>query len=186
MGYELVVIGTSLGGLHALGSLLASLPPDFGVPLAVVQHRRRGSDDTLKIVLQEFSLLTILEAEDKMPIQPGHVYIAPADYHLLAEKGHFALSTEGPVAFSRPSIDVLFESAAHAYQANLVGVVLTGANRDGSRGAIWIKRCGGYLLVQAPETAESPVMPEATIAATAVDRILPLPEIARALAQITH
>jgi len=178
MPVELVVIGTSLGGFSALEILLGNLPREFPVPIAVVQHRMADADSTLSLVLQVHSALPLSEPDDKDPIEPGHVYMAPPDYHLLVERGSFALSTEQRVCHARPSIDVLFESAAHAYGAGLVGVILTGANHDGARGLACIKQRGGFTIVESPTTAESPAMPKAAIAACRVDRILPLSEIA--------
>src|SRR5438046_815995 len=113
MTVQLVVVGASLGGLEALRTLLGGLPPDFPAPVAVAQHRR-GRDGPLRNILQEHSALPVVEAEDKLWVETGRVYLAPPDYHLLVEPGHFALSTEGPVTYARPSIDVLFESAAWA------------------------------------------------------------------------
>lgn len=121
--------------------------------------------------------MPVEEPEDKDPIAEGRVYLAPRDYHLLIEKGNFALSTEAPVYFARPSIDVLFESAAEAYREKVVGIILTGANGDGARGLARIKAAGGLTLVQEPATAQAPEMPQAAIAA-GIDRILPLHEIA--------
>jgi two-component system chemotaxis response regulator CheB len=184
MRYKLIVAGTSLGGLRALSILLAGLPEDFGLPLAIVQHRRSDSPAGLSNLLQTYSALTIEEVEDKMPIMPGRVYLAPPGYHLLVEQDYFALSTEGPVQYTRPAIDVLFESAARTYGSSLIGVVLTGANRDGAKGAAQIKKYGGVVVVQDLATAESPVMPQATLNATVVDRVLPLEQIASCLVEL--
>ena len=184
MDFKLVVIGASLGGLKALASILSELPADFPLPIAIVQHRTRDNGNSLRSILQLISNLTLEEPNDKAEIKPGRVYLAPPNYHLLVEKGHFALSTDPPVEYSRPSIDVLFESAALAYGASLIGIILTGANRDGARGASLIKHYGGYVIVQDPQTAESPAMPEAVLGMTPVDRVLPLEEIAAALVQI--
>lgn len=178
MAFELVVVGTSLGGLHALEVLLAGLPKDFPVSVAVVQHRHKDSENTLSFFLQQHSSLPLKEPEDKEAIVPGQVYLAPADYHLLVEPGSFALSTEAPVEYARPSIDVLFESAAEVYAEKVIGVILTGANQDGAQGLAKIKAHGGLAVVQEPATAFSPTMPQAAIAAVRVDWILPLLEIA--------
>jgi two-component system chemotaxis response regulator CheB len=177
-GYEVIVIGVSLGGLRALSVLLADLPADFPLPIVVAQHRHPDSDGVLSAALQPYSALTIEEAEDKQDIRSGRVYLAPSDYHLLIEPGNFALSTEAPIAYARPSIDVLFESAARAYAEKVIGIILTGASDDGARGLAQIKRLGGLTLVQEPATAESPVMPAAAIAAAKVDHILALTRIA--------
>lgn len=181
MTFELVVIGTSLGGMDALKVLLPSLPADFPVPVVILQHRQAESEGNLCALLGRYSTLPVHEVEDKDPILPGRIYLAPANYHLLAEPGHFALSTEGPVSYARPSLDVFLESAADAYKKKVVAVILTGANKDGAQGAARIKEHGGFIIVQDPATAESPAMPEAVLEASAVDRVLPLHEMARFL-----
>jgi two-component system chemotaxis response regulator CheB len=173
----IIVIGASLGGLHALQTILAALPADFSPPIAIAQHRGSGTYELLPEIMQRYSLLPVQEAEDQEPIQPGHVYLAPADYHLLLEPGYFTLSTVGPVNYARPAVDVLFESAADSYGAQTVGVILTGLNNDGARGLAAIKRRGGLAVVQDPATAEAPDMPKAALAATPVDKILPLAAI---------
>lgn len=175
--YEIIVTGASLGGLHALKTVLGALPEAFPLPLVVVQHREKSSDDTLSVILRKATTLPVLEVEDKQDVLPGRVYLAPPDYHLLVEGGHFALSTDAPVWYARPSIDVLFESAADVYAERVIGVILTGANQDGAQGLAAIKRRGGLAVVQDPATAESRAMPAAAIAAVAVDAILPLGEI---------
>ena len=186
MAYELVVVGCSWGGLHALEVVLAGLPHDFDTPVAIVQHRRADSDDTLAQLLQRYTEMTVREAEDKEVIERGTVYVGPADYHLLVEGDAFALSTDEPVAFSRPSIDVLFESAADALGRHVVGVLLTGANRDGARGLSCIKAVGGLALVQDPATAECRTMPDAGIAEARPDRVLPLVAIGPFLGQLNR
>lgn len=178
MAVELVVIGTSLGGLNAMEVLLAGLQPDLSLPIAVVQHRSRESDDALITHLRRYCPLPIEEAEDKLPIVPGCVYLAPASYHLLVDGSSFALDTEERVCHARPSIDVLFESAAITYCESLLGVILTGASHDGAEGARQLKERGGMLVVQDPQTAENGVMPAAALAKTAADHVLPLSEIA--------
>ena len=184
MSYGLVVMGASLGGFHALEILLGDLPRDFPLPIAVVQHRSSDSDELLPTLLARKSRLPVVEAEDKQHIMPGHIYVAPANYHLLVEEGHFALSTEGPVQFARPSVDVLFESAADAYRDKVVAVLLSGSNKDGARGIALIKDYGGLAIVQDPASAESRHMPEAAIASARIDHVLPLPEIARLLTEL--
>ena len=175
--FEIIVVGTSIGGLKAVQTLLSALPNDFSVPVVIVQHRGKDSETGLCEFLGRHSRLPISEPEDKEAILPGHAYLAPRDYHLLVEKGNFALSTDPAVAFARPSIDVLFESAADQYQEKTIGVVLTGANRDGARGLAAIKLRGGLTLVEDPELAVRPEMPEAAIANTEVDRVLSLVEL---------
>jgi two-component system chemotaxis response regulator CheB len=178
MRTELVTVGTSLGGLHALLVLLASLPIDLPVPVVIVQHRGTSNDGNLVGLLQHGTRLRVVEAEDKMPLEAQTVYVAPSDYHLLIEdRGWLSLSTEAAVRSARPSIDVLFETAADAYGSALTGVLLTGASADGAAGLAHIKRCGGRAIVQDPDTAESPAMPAAGIAAAAVDYVLPLERI---------
>jgi two-component system chemotaxis response regulator CheB len=181
--YSIVVIGTSAGGLHALSVLLGGLPPTFDIPIVIVQHRSASSHD-LASVLQDCTKLVVEEAEDKVIMEDGHVYLAPPDYHVLVGPGELALTTDEPVRFSRPSIDLLFESAADAYGKDVLGVVLTGANQDGCRGSTRIVEAGGAIIVQDPSTAESPTMPLAVARSLPSVRILPLEQIADALAQL--
>ena len=185
MAYEIVVIGTSWGGLSALRELISGLPADFGLPLVLVQHRHRQSNHLLSSLLQDGTALRVCEVEDKTPIVPGNVYIAPADYHLLVEDGYFSLSTDEPVRFSRPSIDVTLQSAADTYGPRAVGVILTGANADGARGLRRIYDRGGATFVQTPETAESPAMPQSALKCVPGARALTIGEIARALTQLS-
>jgi two-component system chemotaxis response regulator CheB len=179
--YEIVVIGTSWGGLSALRELIAGLPAAFGLPLVIVQHRHRQSDHLLTTLLQDRTPLCVCEVEDKAPIAAGSVYVAPADYHLLIERGYFSLSTDDPVRFSRPSIDVTFQSAADTYGEHSVGVVLTGANADGANGLKRIVDRGGLAFVQLPATAESPTMPAAALQSVPTARVLTIEEISHAL-----
>lgn len=182
---ELVVIGTSLGGLNALEVLLGGLDPALPLPIAVVQHRSIDSDEVLLNHLRRYCPLPLEEAEDKQPIRPGCVYLAPASYHLLVDGRSFALDTEDRVCHARPSIDVLFESAAITYRDRLVGVILTGASRDGAEGARQLKARGGVLVVQDPQTAENGVMPAAALSTTTADHVLKLAEIAPFLNRCT-
>ena len=175
--YELIVIGCSLGGMYAVEKILCALPADFDTPIAIAQHRHKKSDRGLTEFFRRSCKVRVMDADDKQWIEPGTVYFAPADYHLLVEKGEFSLSVDEQVNNSRPSIDVLFESAADAYGAALIGVVLTGANDDGATGAKRIKSRGGLVVAQDPKTAEAPAMPAAAIATGAVDQILPLEQI---------
>ena len=177
VGYDIAVVGTSWGGLAVLRLLVAGLPADFGMAVVLVQHRHKDSDHVLRVLLQERTTLAVCEVEDKMPIEHGRVYVAPPDYHTLVERGHFALSTDAPVRYSRPSIDVTFSSAADSYAHRTVGIVLTGANADGADGLRRISDRGGMALVQDPETAESPTMPAAAMKAVPRARIMPLPEM---------
>ena len=186
--YEMIVVGCSMGGMHALQVIFQSLEKDFPVPIAVAQHRYKTSNETLPSYLRRHSDLQVVDALDKQWVQPGTVYLAPADYHMLVDRadghGELSLSVDAAVAYSRPSIDVLFESAADAYGQLLIGVVLTGANSDGARGAERIKQRGGFVIAQDPKTAESPAMPEAAIATGRVDRILPLERIGPFLVEL--
>ncbi|MBW4695491.1 MAG: chemotaxis protein CheB [Lyngbya sp. HA4199-MV5] len=184
MPFELVVIGTSLGGFSALKALLGALQPPFPSAIAIVQHRHKESGALMGGYMQQYTTLPVHEAEDKDELLPGHVYLAPADYHLLVEHGYVTLSVDEPVCFARPSIDVLFESAADAYGKRVIGIILTGANRDGTNGLARIKAKGGVAIVQDPATAEIGMMPQLAIAKTAVDAILPLPEIAPYLVKL--
>lgn len=180
-GYRLVVVGVSAGGLYALRTLVAGLPGSYPVPLAVVQHRSRDSE-LLCDLLQECTQMKVTEANDKQAIEPGYVYVAPPDYHLLVDEGYFVLSTDDPVRFSRPSIDVMFSSAADAYGADVIGVVLTGANADGARGLRKIVDRGGYAVVQDPADAEVAVMPQQALKAVPDACVLPIDRIAAHLA----
>ncbi|MEG4395041.1 chemotaxis protein CheB [Microcoleus sp. BROC3] len=218
--FEIVVVGTSLGGLQALTVLLADLPQSFPLPVVIVQHRHKSSQNRLSEFLQYQSSLQITEAEDKEPIAPGRVYLAPADYHLLIEspgeweqstyekdligwgsaavqpihnskspilcRGSFtfALSTEAPVCHARPSIDVLFESAADAFGEKVIGIILTGASSDGSEGLAKIKAEGGLTFVEEPASALCRTMPASAIANVEVDWILPLAQIAPCLVNL--
>ncbi len=182
--YEIVVVGCSMGGMAALQTIFGGLPRDFPLPIAVVQHRYRTSNEGLPAFFRRHSQLNIVDSTDKEWLKPGTVYLAPANYHLLVERGELSLSVDEAVAYSRPSVDVLFESAAQAYGAAVVAVVLTGANADGARGAAQIKKRGGFVVVQDPTTAESPSMPQAAIDATRVDRILPLERIGPFLVEL--
>jgi two-component system, chemotaxis family, protein-glutamate methylesterase/glutaminase len=174
VGYDLVVVGTSWGGLHALRTLVGGLPQSFQMAVTLVQHRHRDSDHLLRTLLQESSSLRVCDVEDKMPLEHGHIYVAPPDYHTLVEQGYFSLSTEAPVRFSRPSIDVTFSSAADSYAHRTVGIVLTGANADGSEGLRRISDRGGLAIVQDPDTAESPTMPAAAQKAVPRARVMSL------------
>jgi two-component system, chemotaxis family, protein-glutamate methylesterase/glutaminase len=157
--------------------LLADLADDVDQPVAIAQHRHPESRSALAALLGDEIRRPVLDVEDKTPIEPRHVYVAPSDYHLLVEPGWFALSVDERVQHARPSIDVLFESAAEAYGNRVIGVILTGANEDGAAGLARIKDRGGVAVVQEPASAERRTMPDAAIAATVVDAVLPLEEI---------
>ena len=174
MPYSVVAIGTSWGGLAALTTLLGGLPADFSIPVVVVQHRSPDSERLLSQLLQDATDLRVCEIEDKDPLTPGTVHLAPANYHVLIEQGYASLTVEEPVRFSRPSIDVMLTSASDTYGAGVIGVVLTGANDDGARGLAQIVKRGGRALVQDPKTAEIPIMPIAAIRAVPTAEVLPL------------
>jgi two-component system chemotaxis response regulator CheB len=183
---ELIVIGTSWGGLRALQRLLRDLPPGLRCPVLVAQHRAADEASDLAAMLARSSALPVCDAADKDELVRGRVYLAPADYHLMVEeKGCVALSTAEPVHSARPSIDVLFDTAAAAYGAAVAGVVLTGASADGASGLAVIQRAGGTAIVQDPSTAECPIMPQAAVAATRTAVVLPLEGIASHLARLT-
>lgn len=176
--YHAVVMGVSAGGLLALSKILPELDADYPLPVLIVQHMRPDSDGFLWQHLDKLSRVTVKEAEDKEAIQPKTVYIAPPDYHLLVEPNRtIALSAEERVNYSRPSIDVLFETAAEVYQQGLIGVILTGANSDGTMGLKKIKHYAGLAIVQSPDSAEYDIMPCSAIASVAVDHIVPLAKL---------
>jgi len=177
MAFEFIAVGTSLGGFNALARLLSQLPKDFSLPIAVVQHRSNEDSDGLAPLLRKYSQLPVVEIDDKDAIRDAQVYICPSNYHVLVEGGRFVLSTDGPVLHARPSIDVLFESAAEAFRTSVIGILLTGLSKAGTAGLKRIKELGGYAIVQDPAAAEGRVMPKAAIEAVSVDQILPLEEI---------
>ena len=185
MPHEIVVIGTSSGGLKALQRVLVKLPEDFPLPVVIVQHRSKDSDAGLCDFLCRYSALPVSEPNDKDWILEGHVYLAPSDYHLLITEGHFALSTDAPVAFARPSIDLLFESTADEYGTRAIGVILTGTNSDGARGLAKIKSRGGITIVEDPQEAAFPEMPQAATESSEVDWIVTLDEVGPLLNRLT-
>lgn len=171
MSREIVVIGVSAGGLDAVCALLRDLPAVIGFGIIVVQHRSKDSFALCEI-LERCSFVPVHEAGDKVRIDAGNVYIAPADYHLFVDDGHFALSTDEPEFYSRPSIDLTFESVADFYGSRAIGLVMTGANRDGARGLRYLADRGGIALVQDPADAEVPIMPtEALRAVPEAERV---------------
>ncbi len=173
--YSAIVIGTSAGGMVALITLLAPLPEGFSIPIIIVQHVHPTQDDFMIENLNSKCSLTVKEANGCELIHPNHVYLAPPNYHLLIERDKtFSLSVDEKVNYSRPSINVLFESAVDAYTSGLVGIILTGANEDGAMGLKLIKENRGLAIVQDPDTAEYPFMPRAAIDMVKVDHILPL------------
>lgn len=174
-----VVIGASAGGVQALLALLPELPVDFPLPILVVLHVPADRSNVLAPLFEARCRLTVKEAEDKEAARPGVVYFAPSDYHLLVEAdGHLALSSEEAVNYSRPSIDVLFESAADAYGSGLSAVILTGANEDGARGLAAVVAAGGLALIEEPAAAYASVMPKAAANACPSAEVLSLERIA--------
>jgi two-component system chemotaxis response regulator CheB len=184
--YGLIVIGCSWGGLEALAKILAPLPATFNTPIVAAQHRSpRSEDGSMTKTLSNRISLPVQEVDDKDVVERGRVYLAPPDYHLLIEGNSFALSVDEKVQYSRPSIDVLFESAADSFHGAVIAVVLTGANQDGAAGMKMVKEKGGTTIVQDPASAERSEMPAAAIATGAADMVLSLSEISGALMELT-
>jgi two-component system chemotaxis response regulator CheB len=182
---EAVVIGASAGALEALSAILPLLPEDYPLPLIIVVHVPPDKKSILAELFQAKCAIDVREAEDKEPISGGTAYFAPPDYHVLIEADRsLSLSIDEPVLYSRPSVDVLFESAADAYGPGLVAIVLTGANNDGAKGLKAIAAAGGTAIVQNPLGAYASAMPEAAIAACPEARVLSLTEIAAYLQHI--
>ena len=174
-----VVIGASAGAVQALSVILPALPADFAAPILIVVHIPAGRPNMLASLFQASCRMEVREAEDKEPPMAGRVYFAPGGYHLLVESdGNLALSNEEAVLYSRPSIDVLFESAAEFHGAALLGIILTGVNNDGAAGLRAVEAAGGTAIIQEPTDAYSRMMPEAAIRACATPLILPLDKIA--------
>jgi len=185
MKYRAIVIGVSAGGLEALKQILPELPGNFPVPIIVVQHRHPFSDDSLENAMDDICKINVRQINDKTSLEPGFAYFAPPNYHVMIEEDMtFSLTLDPHVNYSRPSIDVVFESASDIFGENLVGIVLTGANKDGSQGLSIIKNRNGLAIVQDPETASVDTMPLAAIASTKVDYILKLEVIADMLVQL--
>jgi two-component system chemotaxis response regulator CheB len=184
-GFQAVVVGVSAGGVQALPSLVGMLEPDFALALVIVQHLHPLQDDYFIQRLGEVCRLPVKEAEEKEAVQAGVIYLAPVNYHLLIEADRtFSLCAGEKVNFSRPSIDVLFETAAEVYGTELIGVILTGASRDGAAGLRRIRENGGLTVVQDPRTAEYPLMPLAALAETRVDHVRSIEQIGRLLCEL--
>ena len=182
MKYEAIVIGVSSGGMNAMKIIFSLLPKNFSIPIIIVQHMGARSDGHFINLLNNQSNVSIKEADEKEKIEKGTVYIAPPNYHLMIERNKtFSLSIEERVNYARPSIDVLFESAAIAYKNKLIGVILTGSSSDGTAGLKKIKEYGGLTIAQDPKTAESAYMPASAIAVVQMDFILSLEEIIKLL-----
>lgn len=179
--YELIVMGASFGGIEALATLLARWQPPF-LPVVIVQHLPPQQDSYLVEQFRHITTLTVQEVKNGDPIKRNTVYLAPPNYHVLIEENKtLSLSADEKIHFSRPSIDVLFESAADAYGASLIGVLLTGSNEDGSTGLAAIKAAGGLCIIQDPITALASTMPAAALKKTTVDLVLSLTDIAACL-----
>jgi len=178
-------MGASAGAIETLSALLPELPPDFSAPLVIVVHLPQGRPSMLAGLFSIRCRLAVTEAEDKERLDPGVVYFAPPGYHVLVERdASLSLDCDEPVNFSRPSIDVLFQSAAMAFGPRVAAVLLTGASRDGAEGLAVVKSTGGITIVQTPESAPSDVMPRAGIAAANPDYVLPPREIAELLSRL--
>lgn len=185
--YDVLAVGASWGGVELLVKLIGSLPKDWSLPVVIVQHQHPYAGNALERILSKLTSLPVIDVEDKDRIMPAHVYIAPANYHLLVEQdGTFSLSVEAPVNFSRPSIDVTFACLAKVFRQRCIGMLLTGANEDGAEGIKMIKAEGGHTIAQRPDTAEAPVMPEAAIATGAVDAVLAPDELVPHLLHLLH
>lgn len=185
MDYKAVVIGTSAGGMEALGLILAKLPSHFPVPILIVQHLSPDSDGYMARRFDELYSLRVKEADEKEKVLAGTVYIAPANYHLLVEADEsLSLTVDKKVNYARPSVDVLFESAADTYGDKLIGVILTGANSDGSNGLKKVKEKGGIAMVEDPHTAATSSMPKAAIKKSVIDYILTVNKIAEKLMEL--
>ncbi len=180
--HKAVVIGVSAGGLEVLRTLLPLLPAGFPLPVIIVQHLHPLQDRSFLEILGRSCALVVREAEEKEKALPGVVYFAPPNYHLLMElDATFSLSVDEKVNYSRPSMDVLFETAAEAFGPGLIGIILTGAGKDGAVGLRRIKENGGTTIVQDPATAQFPIMPKAAMEETEVDYVMNIEEIGRFL-----
>ena len=185
MSYEAIVIGVSLGGMKAMKIMFSHLPNGFKTPIIIVQHISAHSDSQWIQLLNETYTIDIKEADEKEKIENGKVYFAPPNYHLLIEKNKtFSLTIDERVNYARPSIDVLFESAAEAYKNKVIGIILTGSNSDGTNGIKRIQKCGGLAIVQDPKTAEAAYMPISAISAIQPDYILSLEDIIKLLIKL--
>lgn len=176
--YKAIVVGVSTGGVAALKILLGGLPSDFSIPILVVTHIAPDSDDGLAVLLNTFCPIRVKEADEQEVMLPGTVYLCPANYHLLVEQsGYLSLSIDPPVNFARPSVDILFESASNVYGSALIGIVLTGAGYDGSKGLLKIKNSGGLAIVQEPSDAEMDSMPKSALSLLKADYVVQLKEM---------
>ena len=185
MSYEAIVIGVSSGGMKAMKIIFSHLSKGFKTPIIIVQHISAHSDSNWIQLLNDAYNVDIKEADEKELIENGKVYFAPPNYHLLIEKDKtFSLTIDERVNYARPSIDVLFESAAEAYKNKVIGIILTGSNNDGTNGIKRIQECGGLAIVQDPKTAEAAYMPISAISAIQPDYILSLEDIIKLLIKL--
>lgn len=183
---EIIVIGVSAGGADALRQILSALPADFPVPVVIVQHLHPEQGGYMFEYFDKLCKLTVQEAIDKTAIEVGNIYFAPPDYHLLIEDDKtFSLSMDEKVCYARPSIDVMFESAADVYGNQILAIILTGANSDGTNGIKYIKERGGFTIAQSPEEAYSSTMPQSAIDTGKIDKVLPLDEISNTLIMLS-
>ncbi|MCK4920839.1 MAG: chemotaxis protein CheB [Bacteroidales bacterium] len=179
INYRAIVIGTSAGGMDALEKIIPKIPGNFSIPIIIVRHLHANTNEFPGYYLIKNSALKVKEADEKESIKKGYAYIAPVNYHLLVDDDEtFSLSVDEKVNYSRPSIDVLFQSAAEIYKSQLIGIILTGANKDGAEGLKIIKQYGGLTIVQDPEEAKSEVMPRTALNTCKVDYIFSLKDIA--------
>ncbi|KAB0326314.1 chemotaxis protein CheB [Janthinobacterium sp. SUN128] len=186
-GLRLIAIGASAGGVEALGIVLRALPVTCRASVVVVLHLAPGRSSQLPHLYAERCHLPLREAQDKEPLETGVVYFAPPDYHLQVEPdGCFSLSQEAPVYFSRPSIDVLLETAAYAYRRAMLAIILTGASADGAAGLARVRQLGGSAWVQDPQRASYGIMPAAALKRAGADRVLDLPQMAASLALLDN
>lgn len=185
--YKVIVIGGSTGSLDVLLRVLPALQPTLSFAIIIVLHRKNSGDSTLESLLASKTVIPVKEVDDKDPLQANTIYVAPADYHLLIEKDcTFSLDDSEKVNYSRPALDVTFESAADIFGSAVVGILLSGANADGTKGLAAIKKAGGTTVVQNPETAQAAFMPQQAILNATIDYILDIPELIRFLNSIGH
>lgn len=179
MDYEILVIGTSAGGIEALKVLFEHLTVPMGMPIFVIQHLQPGAHSYLPEILSRASGLKAFEAEDKMPVRDNCIYTPAPNYHMLFEKDYtISINVSERVSFARPSIDVTFESISDALKDRVIGVLLTGANHDGAKGLMTIQKNGGYTIVQEPKDAIAEEMPRAALKIMKPDDVLTIEEIA--------
>lgn len=185
--YRAVVIGVSTGGVAALKLILGALPADFSVPILVTTHITPDADDGLAVLLNTLCAIHVKEADEQESVSSGTVYLAPANYHMLVEReGNIALSIDPPVNYARPSVDVLFDSAAEVYGAALIGVIMTGAGNDGSKGLLNIQKKGGVTIIQDPADAEMDAMPKSAMQLLKADYVVPLKQLPTLLLRLVE